>query len=223
MLRIEGKTVALLVSQEFEDIEVLYPVLRLNEEGAKIVVATMPSDLHTRPALPNKPVTGRFGSVIPFLVLEEGKRYSHGAAARTGMRRFRLRDDSRWIFARLSPYQSGRTEASAYGQRGAQDHCRDLPRPLGPHISWARQGKARDGLCGGQGRSQSTLAPTMWTRRPCATATLLPGGRRTTCQSSATPSLPRLRATRRSYDEHIRTSRCRRSRGCRRVLSSYGW
>ena len=35
--QLTGKTVVIIVANEFEDIELLYPVLRLNEEGAEIV------------------------------------------------------------------------------------------------------------------------------------------------------------------------------------------
>lgn len=80
-MTIQGKNVAILVANEFEDIEVLYPLIRLSEEGAKITVATLPSEaianFHTRPYFPDKPVTGRWGSTIPFYVLEEGKRWVH--------------------------------------------------------------------------------------------------------------------------------------------------
>jgi len=42
-------------------------------------VATLPKDrhFHTRPYLPEKPITGRFGSTVPVIVLEEDKRYTH--------------------------------------------------------------------------------------------------------------------------------------------------
>ena len=33
-----GKTIAILVAHEFEDVELLYPMLRLSEEGASILV-----------------------------------------------------------------------------------------------------------------------------------------------------------------------------------------
>jgi protease I len=79
MGRLTGKRVCLLVAHEFEDIEVLYPLLRLSEEGASVLVATLPKErhFHTRPYLPEKPITGRFGSTVPIVVLADGKRYSH--------------------------------------------------------------------------------------------------------------------------------------------------
>jgi len=80
MKRLEGKKVAILVAHEFEDIELLYSLLRLSEEGAAITVGTLPvgaMDFSTRPYFPGKPVTGRFGSTIPLVVLEEGNRWEH--------------------------------------------------------------------------------------------------------------------------------------------------
>lgn len=73
--KLSGKKVAIIAAQEFEDIELLYPVLRLSEEGAEIIVVPVNEGLHTRPHIPNKPVTGRFGHTIPIPVMEEGKRY----------------------------------------------------------------------------------------------------------------------------------------------------
>jgi len=80
-MRLKGKNVVILVAQEFEDIELLYPLVRLSEEGAMITVATLSKDayahFHTRPYFPEKPITGRFGSTVPLVVLEEGKRWLH--------------------------------------------------------------------------------------------------------------------------------------------------
>ena len=74
MGRLDGRTVAINVANEFEDIECLYPPLRLSEEGAKIIVIPVKEGLHPRPVA-EKPVTGRYGTPVPFQVLEEGKRY----------------------------------------------------------------------------------------------------------------------------------------------------
>jgi len=80
-MKLKGKRVVILVAHEFEDIEALYTVVRLSEEGARITVATLPLEatghFHPRPYFPSKPVTGRFGSTVPFYVLEEGKRWVH--------------------------------------------------------------------------------------------------------------------------------------------------
>jgi protease I len=78
--RLSGKRIVIVTGHEFEDIEVLVPVMRFSEEGASIVVATLPNGgahFSTRPYSPSQPVTGRFGTTIPFVVLEEGLRWSH--------------------------------------------------------------------------------------------------------------------------------------------------
>lgn len=79
MGRLTGARVCLAVAHEFEDVELLYPLLRLSEEGAKILVATLPkaAHFHTRPYWPDKPITGRFGTTVPIVVLAEGRRYRH--------------------------------------------------------------------------------------------------------------------------------------------------
>ncbi|MCJ7737210.1 MAG: type 1 glutamine amidotransferase [Anaerolineae bacterium] len=73
---LSGKTVAIIVAQEFEDIELLYPILRLSEEGARILVVPVREGLHPRPYVDNKPVTGRFGHPVPIPVMAEGNRYT---------------------------------------------------------------------------------------------------------------------------------------------------
>jgi protease I len=73
--KLSGKQVVIIVAQEFEDVELLYPILRLNEEGAEIVVVPVNEGLHPRPSFEGKPVTGRFGHTVPIPVMEEGKRY----------------------------------------------------------------------------------------------------------------------------------------------------
>jgi protease I len=79
MKKLDGKRVVLAVAHEFEDVELLYPLLRLSEEGARVVVATLSEDrhFHTRPYFREKPVTGRFGTTVPIVVLKDGVRYSH--------------------------------------------------------------------------------------------------------------------------------------------------
>lgn len=81
MPELAGKRVAVVTAHEFEDVEVLYPVIRLSEAGATITVATLPKDafahFHARTLHPTKPITGRFGSTVPFIALAEGLRYRH--------------------------------------------------------------------------------------------------------------------------------------------------
>ncbi len=51
MGRLSEVGVCLVVAHEFEDIELLYPLLRLSEEGATVTVGTRPKErhFHTRP------------------------------------------------------------------------------------------------------------------------------------------------------------------------------
>ncbi len=74
--KLSNKKIAIVVANEFEDIELLYPLLRLSEEGAEILVVPVNVGLHPRPYMEEKPVTGRFGHTIPIPVMREGKRYN---------------------------------------------------------------------------------------------------------------------------------------------------
>lgn len=73
--RLRGKKILILVANEFEDIELYYPLIRLSEEGAAIVVGTVEIGFHPRPFAPGKPITGRFGLTVPAPWLKEGNRY----------------------------------------------------------------------------------------------------------------------------------------------------
>lgn len=73
--KLKGKKVAIIVANEFEDVELLYPFLRLSEEGAEVIIIPVKTGLHPRPAISEKPVTGRFGTPIPLMVFGEGERY----------------------------------------------------------------------------------------------------------------------------------------------------
>ncbi len=46
-MRLDGKRVIALVEEEYEDLELWYPVLRLREEGAEVVVAGLGQDRYT--------------------------------------------------------------------------------------------------------------------------------------------------------------------------------
>lgn len=74
--RLENRRVAIVVAHEFEDVELLYPFLRLSEEGAEVVVVPVEVGLHPRPSVRGKPVTGRYGTPIPLEVFGEGIRYA---------------------------------------------------------------------------------------------------------------------------------------------------
>ena len=72
---LSGKIIVMIVANEFEDIELLYPLLRLSEEGAEIVVVPVQMGFHPRPWFEGKPVTGRFGHTVPIPVMPEGRRH----------------------------------------------------------------------------------------------------------------------------------------------------
>ena len=81
-MSVEGKTVAIIASNEFEDIELEYPLLQLSHEGADVILVPVQSGHHPRPALrdtDSKPVTGRFGTPLPPEVMVEGNRYTVAA------------------------------------------------------------------------------------------------------------------------------------------------
>ena len=76
---VEGKTIAIIAANEFEDIELEYPLLQLSHEGATIQLVPVSAGHHPRPALAgsdSKPVTGRFGTPLPPEVMVEGNRYT---------------------------------------------------------------------------------------------------------------------------------------------------
>jgi protease I len=73
-MSLAGKTVVVIVANEFEDVELLYPLLRLSEEGAKVVVVPVRGGLHPRPSA-DKPVSGRYGTPVPLEVMAPGRRY----------------------------------------------------------------------------------------------------------------------------------------------------
>jgi protease I len=75
MHKLRDKKVLILVANEFEDIELYYPLIRLSEEGAGIVVGTVEVGFHPRPFVSGKPITGRFGLTVPAPWLKEGNRY----------------------------------------------------------------------------------------------------------------------------------------------------
>ena len=77
-MSLKDKTIAIIAANEFEDIELEYPLLQLNHLGAKILLVPVQSGHHPRPALrgeASKPVTGRFGTPLPPEVMAEGNRY----------------------------------------------------------------------------------------------------------------------------------------------------
>jgi protease I len=63
--KLSGKKVAMIVANRYEDIELLFPILRLAEEGAEVLVAAVGED-----------VKGMFGHPVPIPVMAEGNRYT---------------------------------------------------------------------------------------------------------------------------------------------------
>jgi protease I len=82
---LQAKHIVFITAHEFEDVEVLFPLLRFSEEGASITITHPPKDMpgHFSPRsyTPGKPITGRFGTTIPFVVLEEGRRWRYAEVA----------------------------------------------------------------------------------------------------------------------------------------------
>ena len=63
--KLSGKKVAMIVANRYEDIELLFPILRLSEEGADILVAAVGDE-----------VKGMFGRPVPIPVMKDGNRYT---------------------------------------------------------------------------------------------------------------------------------------------------
>jgi hypothetical protein len=75
-VKLTDKTICMPVAHEFEDVELLYPLLRLSEEGARIVLGTYHASFHARPYLKDKPITGRLGYPVPPVPMVEGRRFT---------------------------------------------------------------------------------------------------------------------------------------------------
>jgi protease I len=75
-MKLKGKSICMPVAHEFEDVELLYPLLRLSEEGANIVLGTYQASFHARPYFKDKPITGRLGYPVPPVPMVEGRRYT---------------------------------------------------------------------------------------------------------------------------------------------------
>lgn len=75
-MKLKGKSICMPVAHEFEDVELLYPLLRLSEEGANIVIGTYQASFHARPYFKDKPITGRLGYPVPPVPMVEGRRFT---------------------------------------------------------------------------------------------------------------------------------------------------
>lgn len=75
-MKLKGRTICMPVAHEFEDVELLYPLLRLSEEGARIVLGTYRASFSARPYVGDtKPITGRLGYPVPPIPMVQGRRY----------------------------------------------------------------------------------------------------------------------------------------------------
>jgi protease I len=75
-MKLKGRSICMPVAHEFEDVELLYPLLRLSEEGARMVIGTYQASFSPRPYLgKTKPITGRFGYPVPPVPMVEGRRF----------------------------------------------------------------------------------------------------------------------------------------------------
>ena len=54
-MRLSGRKAVILVSNEFEDLEVFYPMLRLSEEGAWVTLGTLKISTTHAPPFPTNP------------------------------------------------------------------------------------------------------------------------------------------------------------------------
>jgi len=72
-MKLKGRSICMPVAHEFEDLELMCPLLRLSEEGARIVIGTYQASFSARPYVgKTKPITGPLGYPIPPVPMVEG-------------------------------------------------------------------------------------------------------------------------------------------------------
>jgi len=75
-MKLKGRSICMPVAHEFEDLELLFPLLRLSEEGADVVIGTYQASFSARPYVgKTKPITGRLGYPVPPVPMVEGRRF----------------------------------------------------------------------------------------------------------------------------------------------------
>jgi protease I len=75
-MKLKGLSICMPVAHEFEDLELLYPLLRLSEEGAKITLGCYRASFSARPYVGDtKPITGRLGYPVPPVPMVTGRRF----------------------------------------------------------------------------------------------------------------------------------------------------
>lgn len=74
-MTLEDTTIAIVVSHEFEDIEMEYPILDLSHRGADVKLVPVDVGFNARASSAEPPIRGRFGTPAPPIVLGEGAHY----------------------------------------------------------------------------------------------------------------------------------------------------
>ena len=75
-MKLQGRSICMPVAHEFEDLELLYPLLRLSEEGARITIGCYRASFSARPYVGDtKPITGRLGYPVPPVPMVQGRRF----------------------------------------------------------------------------------------------------------------------------------------------------
>jgi len=75
-MKLQGRSICMPVAHEFEDLELLYPLLRLSEEGARITIGCYRASFSARPYVGDtKPITGRLGYPVPPVPMVTGRRF----------------------------------------------------------------------------------------------------------------------------------------------------
>lgn len=75
-MTLDNTKIAVIVSHEFEDIEMEYCLLQLSHEGADVQLVPMNVGFNAHEGSNEEPVRGRFGTPAPPIVLGEGTHYT---------------------------------------------------------------------------------------------------------------------------------------------------
>lgn len=75
-MTLEDKTIAILVSHEFEDVEMEYCLLQLSHKGADVQLVPINAGFNAHEGSDEEPVRGRFGTPAPPIVMQEGVHYT---------------------------------------------------------------------------------------------------------------------------------------------------
>ena len=142
---LQGKRVAVLVEQQYQEMEVWYPVYRLREAGCKVTLVGPEADqtLSEQAGLPGQERQGGQGRQ---------------------RRRFRRPRHSRRLRSRFpAPHRGGDPPGQRHGRAG-QGRGRHLPRPVGAVLDAGAQGQERRPASSPSRTTSSTPAPRTSTR-----------------------------------------------------------